>query len=89
MPRMSEFDPKVMSRAVGARIRQLRTERNLSIKTISERTKMHRPLVSRVELGTYMPRLDTIYRIAQAMDVRVADIVCVIDDDQGEETANG
>jgi len=83
---MSDIDPDTISRVVGARIRQLRTERGLAIKLIAERTGMHRPLVSRVELGTYMPRLDTILRIAKALDVRVADIVSVIDADHEPPT---
>lgn len=89
---MSEIDPEQISRAVGARIRQLRLGKNIAIKEVAERTGMHRPLVSRVELGTYMPRLDTILRIAQALDVRVADIVYVIDADpnpEPEETDHG
>jgi transcriptional regulator with XRE-family HTH domain len=40
---------------------------------------MHRPLISRVELGTYMPRLDTLHRIAEALGVKVSEIVTAID----------
>ena len=46
---------------------------------------MHRPLISRVELGTYMPRLDTVLRIARALDVRVSDILYVVDSEEDEE----
>lgn len=58
----------------------LRAGRGMTIRQVSEATKMHRPLISRVELGTYMPRLDTLYRIAQALQVKMTEIVVAIDE---------
>ena len=73
-------DPKTISKMIGQRVREIRTERKLSIKELAERTKMHRPIISRVELGTYMPRLDTLLRFAHALGCNLSDITCVVND---------
>lgn len=86
---MHEVDPKAIAVRVGARIRHLRAVRGLNIRDVAKRTGMHRPIISRVELGTYMPRLDTIYRIAMALDVKMADIIRVIDSEDEDESEVG
>ena len=73
-------DPKTISKLIGQRVREIRVERKLGIKDLAKRTRMHRPIISRVELGTYMPRLDTLLRFAHALDCKLSDIIGVVDD---------
>jgi len=59
-----------MSERVGARLRQLRKERALSITDLARMAEMHRSTVSKVEEGENV-RPSTIRRLAEALDVPV------------------
>jgi transcriptional regulator with XRE-family HTH domain len=54
---------------IGARIRQLRGEKELSQGDIERRTGLLRGYVSRVEHGGIVPSLDTLERFASALEV--------------------
>jgi transcriptional regulator with XRE-family HTH domain len=56
---------------IGARLRTLRTERNMSQGDIEERTGLQRCYVSRVENGHTIPSLDTLEKMARALEVPV------------------
>jgi len=54
---------------IGARIRQLREQKGLSQGDIEERTGLLRCYVSRVENGHTVPSLETLERIAGALEI--------------------
>jgi transcriptional regulator with XRE-family HTH domain len=54
---------------IGDRIRSLREAKNLSQGDIEERTGLLRCYISRVENGHTVPALDTIEKIARALEV--------------------
>jgi len=54
---------------IGRRIRQLREERNLSQADIEERTGLLRVYISRVENGHTIPSLETLERLAAALEI--------------------
>ena len=54
---------------IGERLRTLRKEKNLSQGDIEERTGLQRCYVSRVENGHTIPSLDTLSKIANAMEL--------------------
>jgi len=60
---------------IGARIRQERGARGWSLGELAQRTGMHPPNLSRVESGKHVPSLETLERLARALNVRVADLV--------------
>lgn len=65
---------------VGARIRALRQARGLTLRQVAEAARCEPRNVGRVELATYAkgcsgPTLDTLVRIARALDVPVAALV--------------
>ncbi|MEU0807363.1 helix-turn-helix transcriptional regulator [Streptomyces sp. NPDC005970] len=62
-------------RAVGDRIRKLRTWRNLTQEKLAERAGMDRQAVNRIELGHQAPGLDTLIRIAEVLEVPLAELV--------------
>ena len=64
-----------LAKRVGERIRQLRTSKGLSIEKLADMAGMQRPNLSRLEHGKHRPSLDTIERLALALDVPVVDIV--------------
>jgi transcriptional regulator with XRE-family HTH domain len=54
-------------RAVGARIRALREQHNLSQEELAERAGRDRQAINRIEQGHSSPKLDTLLCIAEAM----------------------
>lgn len=63
---------------VGRRIRQLRTSRSarMTQEDLSERARISVSFLSMIERGERSPHLETLAAIAQALEVRVADLFC-------------
>ncbi|MEU5108331.1 helix-turn-helix transcriptional regulator [Streptomyces sp. NPDC021354] len=62
-------------RAVGDRIRELRRWRNLTQEELADRAGMDRLAVNGIELGYQSPGLDTLIRIAEVLEVPLAELV--------------
>ncbi|MFI9235751.1 helix-turn-helix domain-containing protein [Streptomyces sp. NPDC053079] len=62
-------------RAVGHRIRATRLDRNLSQEKLAELAGLDRQAVNRIEGGVSSPRLDSLLRIADALQVSLAALV--------------
>ncbi len=57
---------------IGGRIRELREAKGLTITEVAQRAGMERPNLSRLEHGRHLPSLDTLDRIAEALEAPVA-----------------
>lgn len=55
--------------SIGSRLRQLRTERGLSLRELARRTDVTASFLSQVERGTSNLSLDSLLRISDALDV--------------------
>lgn len=62
-------------RAVGNRIREARLYANLTQERVALVTGIDRPSIVRIEQGQQSPTLDTLFRIADAIGVPLADLV--------------
>ncbi len=62
-------DPRAASTAFGRRLRQLRNEHGLSQDNLARETGIHPTAIARMERGAREPRLTTIQRLAQGLDV--------------------
>lgn len=62
-------------RAVGDRIRQVRLHRNLTQEGLAELAGMDWQAINRLERGHTSPMLDTLIRLAGALEVDLADLV--------------
>ncbi|MFF9894995.1 helix-turn-helix domain-containing protein [Streptomyces longispororuber] len=62
-------------RAVGERIRAARLHANLTQERVALEAGLDRPSVVRIERGQQTPTLDTLFRIADAIGVPLADLV--------------
>jgi transcriptional regulator with XRE-family HTH domain len=62
-------------RAFGDRLRTLRTTAGLSQEKLAELADVHRTYVGHLERATVTPTLDTLVRLADALDVDTADLV--------------
>ncbi|MEU1309539.1 helix-turn-helix transcriptional regulator [Streptomyces cinnamoneus] len=60
---------------MGDRIRTVRLDRDLTQERLAELAGLDRQSVNRIEVGVASPRLDSLLRIADALDVSVAALV--------------
>jgi transcriptional regulator with XRE-family HTH domain len=60
--------------AVGARIRRLRLERNLTLQMLSDRTGLSGSMISMVERGRTSPSIGTLVAIASALRVPMSEL---------------
>jgi transcriptional regulator with XRE-family HTH domain len=67
--------------AVGARIRKLRLERNLTLQVLSDRTGLSASMISMVERGRTSPSIGTLVAIASALRIHMSRLF----DGDGEE----
>ncbi|HEX5566678.1 MAG TPA: helix-turn-helix transcriptional regulator [Streptomyces sp.] len=77
MPRIDPPPEWVLQqrRAIGARIRSARRSRRLSQEKLAEMAGLDRQAIGKIELGYTSPLLDSLLRIADALDVDLADLV--------------
>ena len=72
MPRFRHHDEfGDVYRTVGERIAQERARRSLSQRELAELTGTTQSAVARLEGGSRAPRLDTLLRVANALDCRL------------------
>jgi transcriptional regulator with XRE-family HTH domain len=65
----------MLSMIIGDRLRLLREEKNLSQGDIEERTGLLRSYLSRVENGHTIPSVETLEKIARAMDMELYQVL--------------
>jgi transcriptional regulator with XRE-family HTH domain len=75
VPRRREPDPLAL--AFGQTVRRIRKERGESLLEVARRIEgnMDPKYLGEIELGYHLPRLHTAKRIADALEVGVADLV--------------
>lgn len=71
----------LVARIVGARIRELRGDAEVSQAELARRIGTHRPIMSRIERGIHEPSLETCERVAAALDLDVATLLVCLDDE--------
>lgn len=62
-------------------LRRIRSERGYSLRDLAARSQVSKALLSRLERGDGNPALDTLFRIAAALDCAVSELI----DDDGEQ----
>ena len=61
--------------AIIDQLKQIRIEQNLSHEKLAEKTRLHRSTISLIESRKRQPTLLTCIKIAEALDVDLADIM--------------
>lgn len=70
-----------IARVVGARLRELRIDAELTTEQVAQLMGSHRPIVSRLENGKHDPDLNSISRYARALGLDLADVLVCLDPD--------
>lgn len=73
------FEPTLDAKAVGKVISNFRKRKKLSQEVLSGLADIGRTHLSAIERGDRKPTLETLYRISQALDVKMSDIIIEIE----------
>ena len=65
---------------IGARIRALRQSKGLTQQTLADECDMEKPNLSRIENGNTNPTIKSLWKISNALGVRLKDLVDVEDE---------
>lgn len=68
---MDLFDNEVLTIDVGARLRQLRMEREKSMRSLARDSGLSTNALSMIERGRTSPSVSTLYKLAEALDVPI------------------
>lgn len=66
-------------RGLGEHVRRLRTELGWTQEQLAHETGFDRKSINRVEMGAYSPSLDRVALLADALGVRVSELVAPLD----------
>lgn len=69
----------VVVKLLGERIRKLRNENHLSLESLAFKADMDYTQLSRIELGKINTSTYQIYKIAEALNISILDILSVLD----------
>lgn len=67
--------PDALAGAVGARIRKLRKDRDFTFDAFVEETGLGRGYISELERGLVVPSITALKKVADALEVTLADLV--------------
>ena len=82
------YIPTLDSKLVGEVIAQFRKKKGISQEVISGLADIGRTHLSAIERGERKPTLETLYRIANALGVKMSDIVIGIEKAIGEQNGS-
>jgi transcriptional regulator with XRE-family HTH domain len=71
---------------LGARVKELRLEAELTATELAS-CSMQRPIVTRIEKGRHALSYDGLLRLAAALDLHPAEIICVLEEQWRAATA--
>ena len=60
---------KVITKAIGAYVNEVRTQKDISIRKLSKEINVSSTVISDFENGTKIPRMETIIKIVWALDI--------------------
>lgn len=74
------YIPTLDAKIVGQVIAQLRYEKGISQEVLSGLADIGRTHLSAIERGERKPTLETLYRISNALDIKMSEIVLLIEE---------
>ena len=74
----------VDEKSVGYTIKRLREKKNISQEVLSSFAGIARSHLSMIETGTKLPNLETIWKIAHALNMRPYELIKMIEDNSND-----
>jgi transcriptional regulator with XRE-family HTH domain len=72
---MITMTEKVLLKKIGLKIKQLRTEKGVSQLALGVEIDVEKSNISRMESGRVNPRIFTLYKVANALEIPLADLL--------------
>ncbi|MGD8373808.1 MAG: helix-turn-helix transcriptional regulator [Candidatus Woesebacteria bacterium] len=69
-----DAEKKEFAKLIGQRLHKIRIERNISQEQLSEKAGYYRTFIGHIENSTRSPSMHTIWRIANALGIKIKDI---------------
>jgi transcriptional regulator with XRE-family HTH domain len=69
------MDRKELAKQIGLNIRKIRLKRDLSQETVALSAEIHPAYFGRLERGEKCPTIDTLYKVAKALDVSLYEVI--------------
>lgn len=66
--------PEPVLRRISANLREARQDAGLTLEELAERSELHLAAVERMENGTTLPHLDTLVKLAAALEVSPSEL---------------
>ncbi|MDP2102100.1 MAG: helix-turn-helix transcriptional regulator [Methylotenera sp.] len=76
--------PLEISVAFGRVLRRLRLERGLSQETVGELASLQRKYISLLERADYQPKLETVFRLAEALGCTPSMLIAMVEEEAGK-----
>lgn len=80
-------ESKTIARQVGARIRQLRTDRGMSLEKLALECGMNPAFLGHVERGLRCPTVYTLARVCAGLDISLAELFLAAPDQENDNAA--
>jgi len=77
--------PLEISVAFGRVLRRLRLERGLSQETVGELANLQRKYISLLERADYQPKLETIFRLAEALGCSPSNLIALVEEEASKD----
>ena len=74
-----------ISVAFGRVLRRLRLERGLSQETVGELANLQRKYISLLERADYQPKLETVFRLAEALGCSPSNLIAMVEEEAGKD----
>lgn len=74
--RSGSVESKLDGKFLGSRIREFRIKKGMSVRRLADQVGVLGNYISQLERGDKIPSLDTLIRIANALDVTADDMLC-------------
>jgi len=74
-----KFEERCLALGIGKNIKKLREKKGWTQDELSERANIHISYIGQIERGLWYPSLKIIFRIADALEVKIAELLKGID----------
>jgi len=71
----------MIDRAFATTLKYLRKQKGFSQESFSFEVELHRTYISQLERGMKSPSLKTLYKISQALDIKLGDLMTMVDEE--------
>ena len=69
-----DHDREKVLNTIGKRLREMRTQKGISQENLALSAELHPTYIGRLERGEKCPTIDTIYKLAKALEVPIIDL---------------